>query len=248
MVEPALAPKTRSRRGWVVTAAAVMVVVGTARLGVWQLDRATQKQALQALIDARAALPPLDVQTLARTADQALVQHYRGVRLEGHWVAGATIFLDNRQMRARPGFFVVTPLALDDGTVVLVQRGWVGRDARERSLLPALPLMPGRVALQGRIAPPPQRLYEFDTDVTGPIRQNIDLDAFAHETRLTLRPLSIQQTVGDDGGGVLLRDWPSPSVDVDKNYGYAFQWFALACLVTGLYVWFQLIRPHRRVR
>ncbi len=248
MVESALAPKTRSRRSWVVTAAAVAVAVGTARLGVWQLDRATQKQALQALIDARAALPPLDAQALARTADEALAQHYRGVRIEGRWVAGATIFLDNRQMRARPGFFVVTPLALDDGTAVLVQRGWVGRDARDRSLLPALPLAPGRVVLQGRIAPPPQRLYEFDAEATGPIRQNIDLDAFAHETRQTLRPLSIQQTAGDDSGGVLLRDWPSPSVDVHKNYGYAFQWFALACLVTGLYVWFQLIRPRRRVR
>lgn len=228
--------------------AAVAAVVATARLGVWQLDRATQKQALQALIDARAALPPLDVQALARTADEALAQHYRGVRLEGRWVAGATIFLDNRQMRARPGFFVVTPLALDDGTAVLVQRGWVARDARERSRLPALPLTPGRVLLQGRIAPPPQRLYEFDAEASGPIRQNVDVDAFARESRLTLRPLSIQQADRDDTGGALLRDWPSPSVDVHKNYGYAFQWFALACLVTGLYVWFQLIRPRRRVR
>lgn len=248
MAEPAAARRPRSRRDWIVMLTAVAAVVATARLGVWQLDRAAQKQALQALIDARAALPPIDGPAMARAPDEALAQHYRRVRVEGYWVAEATIFLDNRQMRDRPGFFVVTPLALDDGTAVLVQRGWVARDARDRSLLPRLPLANARVALQGRIAPPPSRLYEFDAEATGPIRQNVDLAAFARETRRTLRPLSIQQTVGDDDGGALLRDWPSPSVDVQKNYGYAFQWFALACLVTGLYVWFQLIRPRRHVR
>ena len=39
---------------------------------------------------------------------------------------------------------------------------------------------------------------------------------------------------------------PRPAVDVHKHYGYAFQWFALAGLITILYVWFQLVRPARR--
>jgi surfeit locus 1 family protein len=46
-------------------------------------------------------------------------------------------------------------------------------------------------------------------------------------------------TVGDG----LMRQWPRPAVDVQKHYGYAFQWFALCGLMAGLYVWFQLIRP-----
>ena len=39
--------------------------------------------------------------------------------------------------------------------------------------------------------------------------------------------------------------WPAPAVNVQKHYGYAFQWFAMSALVVGLYVWFQLIRPQR---
>ena len=39
--------------------------------------------------------------------------------------------------------------------------------------------------------------------------------------------------------------WPEPAADVQKHYGYAFQWFALCALILGLYVWFQLIRPRR---
>jgi surfeit locus 1 family protein len=37
-------------------------------------------------------------------------------------------------------------------------------------------------------------------------------------------------------------------LDVSKHQGYAFQWFALCALISGLYVWFQLIRPRRRSR
>jgi len=43
-----------------------------------------------------------------------------------------------------------------------------------------------------------------------------------------------------------LREWPRPAVDVQKHYGYAFQWFALCALMAGLYVWFQLVRPRLR--
>ena len=50
---------------------------------------------------------------------------HRPVILHGHWLAAATVYLDNRQMNGRPGFYVLTPLQLDDRPeVVLVQRGW----------------------------------------------------------------------------------------------------------------------------
>ena len=49
--------------------------------------------------------------------------------------------------------------------------------------------------------------------------------------------------VADDG---LLRQWPAVAIDVGKHHGYAFQWFALCALITGLYVWFQLLRPRLR--
>ena len=72
---------------------------------------------------------------------------------------------------------------------------------------------------------------------------------FAAETGLALRPVSVLQADtaanADDG---LLRQWPLPAVDVQKHYGYAFQWFAMASTMTGLYVWFQLIRPRLRRR
>jgi len=233
----------------VVTLAALVCAAVTARLGFWQLDRGAQKTALQAAIDARATLAPLAEADLATDAARAAAQHHRPVRLSGHWSASHTVFLDNRQMGGRPGFYVVTPLKLADGRAVLVQRGWAPRDLRDRARVPA-PLTPAApVVVTGRLAPAPGRLYEFDSpsaDAAGPIRQNLDLAAFARETGLVLLPSSVLQTepaVPQDG---LLRDWPAPSLGVAKHHGYAFQWFGLSALVVLLYVWFQLIQPRRR--
>lgn len=237
----------RARR-IVLLIAAIGVCLLTARLGVWQLDRAAQKIALKQSIDERSALPPLPAQALAASADELPAQVHRRITLAGEWVGAATVFLDNRQMNGRVGFFVVTPLKLADGSAVLVQRGFVVRDVDERARLPAITTPPGPVSVDGRIAPPPARLYELGGSDSGAIRQNLDLSAFARETRLVLRPLSVLQL---DGGSVrsadgLQRDWPQAQVDVSRHHGYAFQWFALCALVAGLYVWFQIIRPRRR--
>jgi surfeit locus 1 family protein len=237
---------TAAGRHGLVLVAAVLAAGVTARLGFWQLDRAAQKNRLQAALELRVAMPPLPPAELARDAQTAAAQHHRTVRLEGQWLTAATIYLENRQMNGRPGFYAVTPLRLDDGSAVLVQRGWLPRDLMDRTRIAAAPPTAGRVFVQGRIAPAPGRLYEFETAASGPIRQNLDLDGYARETGLPLRPLTLLQEEGpsplEDG---LLRQWPRPAADVHKHYGYAFQWFALSALILGLYVWFQLIRPRR---
>ncbi len=237
---------------WVVLVAAVLTAGVTARLGVWQLDRAAQKTALQASLDARRHLPELMSAELPGDARALADVLHRRIRLQGVWVPEHTVYLENRQMQGRPGFFAVTPLALSDGTAVLVQRGWLPRDLRDRTRVQAPALPAGRVELSARIAPPPARLYDFDAAAEGPIRQNLDVTAFALETRLKLRPLSVLEldeapvdTRQAPNPDRLLRDWPYPAADVHKHHGYAFQWFALSALTVGLYIWFQILRPRR---
>ena len=167
------------------------------------------------------------------------------MRLRGEWVARRTVFLDNRQMNGVPGFYVVTPLRLEGGAgSVLVQRGWAPRNFSRREALPPVETPDGPVEVSGRLAPPPAKLYDFDAEEHGPIRQNLDLARFRAETGLALLPLSVQQSGAPSGG--LLRQWPRPGSGAEKNYGYAFQWWALAGLIAILYVWFQLVLPRRR--
>lgn len=227
-------------RFWAVTLAAMLGMGVTASLGRWQLGRAAEKEVLQAAIEARAQLPVLDARSAAG-ADAPPDLLHRRVEARGQWVDGRTVFLDNRQMNGRPGFFVVTPLRLEgDGGVLLVQRGWVPRNFEDRTRVPAIETSPGTVVVQGRLAAPPSRLYEMGPAETGAIRQNLDLAQFRAETGLPLAALSIQQTGAAADG--LQRDWPQINTGVDKHYGYAFQWFGLCALMAILYVWFQIVR------
>lgn len=232
-------------RDVIVLLAAVAGALATARLGLWQLDRAAQKTALHEAMRSRAALPPLDGTQLAHSATQAAEQLHRRVVLEGRWQASRSIYLDNRQMQGRPGFFVVTPLLLAEGDAVLVQRGWIARDVQQRTRLAPFATPDGVVSIEGRIAPGLARLYEFDAAASGPIRQNLDVAAYAREIGLPLRPLAVVQIDGSTADG-LRRQWQPEVPDVSKHHGYAVQWFALSALITGLYVWFQLLRPRLR--
>jgi surfeit locus 1 family protein len=249
MSAPAQAPAgllrhPRARAAVTLLATLVGVAIG-ARLGVWQLDRAEQKIAAQTMLEARAREPVLDNGSLARSAVAAPAQHFRRVVLTGRWIAERTVFLDNRPMDGRVGFFVVTPLALAPGPgVVLVERGWAARNFADRADLPQPVTPAGPVQIEGIVAAAPGRLFEFAAAASGPIRQNLDIASFARETGLDLLPLSVRQL--DSPGtrpDALRRNWPAPATDVQKHHGYAFQWFALAAALAFLYVWYQFIRP-----
>ena len=240
---PAMKRCAPSSRFLVVTVAALVVSWGTFSLGQWQLRRAAEKENLQASIMAQSQRKALNASDVAQL-DHFELENHRLVSLEGVWQSSKTLFLDNRPMGEKTGFWVYTPLALDGShRMVLVQRGWVPRDFLDRSKLPVIETPTGRVTVQGRIAPPPSKLYAFNGEDMGQIRQNIDLAALRKETGLSLLEVSVVQTGSPSEG--LRRDWPAPDMGVDRHYGYAFQWFALCALAVGLFGWFQVWLPYR---
>ena len=236
----------RARR-WAVLIAAVLTCALTARLGFWQLDRAAQKTALQQALNEQRQKPMLSQAELAGTPEQLALQVHRAVALQGHWLPEHTVYLDNRQMNGRAGFFAVTPLMLGDGTAVLVQRGWFARDIMDRTRIVATAAPAGMHRVVGRIALSPSRLFEFAGTDEGTIRQNIDVASFKMERKLPLRLLTVvQEDVPEAVSDGLLRQWAQPSLGVEKHHGYAFQWFALCALTAGLWLWLQVLQPRRR--
>jgi surfeit locus 1 family protein len=231
----------------VIAAAAVLGIALTGSLGAWQWSRGAQRSALQQAVEARERAAPLDAaQLLAARAPEVQLLH-RTVLLRGQWLPQHTVFLDNRQMNGVPGFYVVTPLRIADSqAVVLVQRGWVQRNFERREALPQVDTPAGAVEVRGRLAPPPAKLYAFAGEEKGAIRQNLDLARFRAETGLPLLAVSVQQAGAPSEG--LLRQWPQAGSGAGKNFGYAFQWWAMAALIAILYVWFQLVLPRRLAR
>ena len=240
------AVKPTATRTVLIALATVVTMAITGSLGFWQLSRAAEKQALEDLIDARANLPALTNRDVASDG-QGVEGFYRPIRFSGEWVAAATVFLDNRPMGGRSGFIVVTPLRLEgEDRVILVQRGWVPRNFTDRTQVPAIPTPSGAVAIEGRLAPPPSHLFELGPSEPGPIRQNIDINAFSQATGLNLVNASVLQTA--PSASEFERDWPRYAAGKQKNYGYAFQWFAMCATAAFLYLWFQIISPRRKLR
>lgn len=235
---------SQKARFWMVTIAAVLMAALTFSLGQWQLDRAAQKAALQASLDQQRTRPVLTHAELLASTDLASLKDRR-VELPGRWLPEQTVYLDNRPMNQKPGFWVLTPLLIEGSDkAVLVQRGWIPRDFQDRSRLAPVETPAGAVSVQGRMAPAPGKLYEFDGAAKGRIRQNLDIAEFQAETGLPLLRVLVIET-GQASQG-LLREWASPLTGVDKHHGYAVQWFGLSALVSGLYLWFQWLLPWRR--
>lgn len=238
------------RRFWWVLLAAMVSASLTASLGFWQLRRAALKESVQSTLDQRMAMPILSNADLASLDSTASVLH-RSATLKGQWLPHATVFLDNRQMNQRQGFYVVTPFKLaDDGRLLLVQRGWVPRDFQDRTRVPRISSPAGWVEVSGRMAAAPARVYELGPSDSGLIRQNLSVAAVAQDLAAEVIDGSLVQLTPsphapDDG---LVRQWPQVASDVHKHHGYAFQWFGLCALIVVLYVWFQIISPLRQRR
>jgi surfeit locus 1 family protein len=219
------------------------VVVLTTRLGFWQLSRAHQREALNAhMLEFQHETPiPLDGKPLSL----ASIEYHRVVA-RGRLLPEQTVLLDNRPYQDQPGFYVVMPLVLDGGGAVLVNRGWLPRNSQDRTQIGSFRTPAGEVEITGVARANPGEAFELGHGGSAPhtkIRQNLVIDEYAGETGLPLQPFVIQQTgVLDDG---LVRDWPVQTADVQRNYGYMVQWWAMAvaALGFGLYAAWRAGRP-----
>ncbi len=105
--------------------AGVLAIVTAAiciRLGVWQLDRLSQRRARNATVIARLQAPPASLAALPEDS----TARYRRVRVSGTYDFDHEIVLTDRTRGGSPGVNLITPLRTDDSSrAVLVNRGWV---------------------------------------------------------------------------------------------------------------------------
>ncbi|PCE25786.1 hypothetical protein BWP39_14765 [Paraburkholderia acidicola] len=220
---------------WLPALLILVVVALTVRLGFWQRDRAHQKEALQAHIVQFEHAP---AQTVSAAPVALKDIEFHRVRALGQFVPERVVYLDNRPYNDQAGFYVVMPFKLAGGGYVLVNRGWLPRNASERTAIEPYDTPKGEIEIEGIARADASKAFELGQGGSAAhqaIRQNLDVAAYAVETGLPLQPFVIQQ-VSDDGDR-LVRDWPAPTTGVERNYGYMLQWWgmAIAALVFGLY-------------
>ena len=217
-------------------ATVLLVLLGIA-LGQWQERRAAQKIALQTKLAERAVQPPLVLGAQLVGRDEV---EYRPVSVAGEFVADWPLFLDNRPQQGKVGFYLLMPFKIaGSNTHVLVARGWLPRYNGEHDRLPEFATPQGTVIVTGIAKAGMGKVMQLgDPAAVKPsaILQNLTPDQFADASKLTMQPFFIEQTGPAMAGDNLVRDWPAPSLGVEKHQGYAFQWYALAVMALLFFV------------
>ena len=211
------------------------------RLGFWQLDRLEQRRARNAVVLAgmRQAPRPIDPGLLAEMRRDPARLAYRRVVARGRYMPAAEIVLRGRVEGGRPGVHLATPLLLEDGSMLLVNRGWVpAADAVTPAERPAASA--GTVAVEGILQEVPITEDRGGRSISArgdtAYRR---LDRGAARARLGPRVLPMYlQLLGDTGAARSLPvAVPPPPLDEGPHLGYAIQWFSFALIgVVGLFV------------
>ena len=213
---------------WTALVAAGLCALGVA-LGNWQSDRAAQKRVIA---DGLARYQRAPATRLGADADAAGDYLWHRVEARGEFDAKHTLFLGNRLYRGRPGYYVVTPLRIENGPrYVLVLRGWLPSSGNAP---PAHAVPPGIRVITGLAVPGVARIYEPGAPGHGRVRQNIDVAGFELESGLSLHPFFIEQRDASEEG--LVQDWPAHDALLDKHRMYAGQWYSLAALSVVIFL------------
>lgn len=211
-------------------------------LGTWQVQRGLAKEAILA---ERAAARQTAPRPLPPAGQSAARLHGQAVAVEGRYDGARQILLDNQVWNERVGYRVWTPLRLDDGRLVLVDRGWVplGPD-RSQPPRPRAPAGETKVRGIWRDLPEPglRLAAPGACDQTGWPRILNYPDHEQVACQYAEPVVNGLLLLAEDAPGGFPRDWDDTGLPPLRHYGYAAQWYALALAVAVLFVVLNLKR------
>jgi cytochrome oxidase assembly protein ShyY1 len=229
--------RSRRRRVAIVAIAAIVAATCVA-LGFWQLQRLADRRARNAAIEHERSRDPV----LITTAVGGAVEPYTPVRASGTFDAEREVLVYGRSLDGEPGHLVVTPLVLEDGTAVLVIRGWVPFDHQTVPVADAAPPA-GEVSIHGFLVPD-----EGDgstvPDESGVIGR-LDVEGVGSTLPYPVLALAIRQKEqAPPQPSELPIPLPQEELSAGPHLSYAIQWFCFAAIsVVGAVI---LVRRERR--
>lgn len=199
------------------------------------MNRANEKEQLQAAYDQGAADAPISLSAAAVSVDAVRLHR---IEARGEFVPEAMVLLDNRIHAGVAGYHVLMPLRIAGSSMhVLVNRGWIAAGT-DRKQLPQIRTPAATVSITGVAVVPGRFLELAKTDESGVVWQNLTIDRFVEHKGLAMQPIVMEQTGDVDDG--LVRSWPRPDFGISKHYGYAVQWFSFCGLIVFLYGYFHV--------
>ena len=221
------------------TIAFIVAFICFIQLGFWQLERASEKNNINSNYTLRQddALINLN-NTNSINNKEALL--WRRAEVNGSFLNKKNIILDNQIFNQIAGFNILTPFLIKDSNyVVLINRGWHPNLA-SRDLIPDIQNLEGIKALKGHIAKFPSSGISLGQNNIETLNasvfrmQRLDFDELKYFLTFNLLPYMIYIDPLIDKGNYNTFKLPAP--DSEKNYGYAFQWFAFAFTLLIIFI------------
>ena len=226
-------------RRWVLFALFV-VVLGAAcwRLGVWQFDRLQERHAENAIISRNLGAPPVPA-TRVMEPDRPLPAQlqWRRVTATGTFDQADETIVRYQTLDGRPGAQVVTPLRLETGASVLVDRGWFPTTNDPTAPVNPPDPAPGTVTVVGWAVPSQDGDPDEVTPLHGEVRL-ISSSGFAGEVEPPLLQGYISARAETPAPQAPLVRAETPVLDSGPHFFYGLQWWFFAALAVGGFVYF----------
>ncbi len=211
---------------WAVLCLTVLAIGVLVKLGMWQLDRAREKQALMANLQARENVTlswPLSAGSPGRLAGHRLT----GVATP---VPGRALLLDNQTLEGQVGYRWLQPVRVDGQAFpwLLLDLGFIPVPRGSR-VLPGLPALPERFEMAGRLYQVGHNPLNPDLlPEPGPVTriQALDVAQLSAHWGVPVAPVVLLLESPAELG--FERTWTPVTLSPEKHQGYALQWFGLA--------------------
>lgn len=244
-------PRSRTTLAALCTAAA-LAFAGFMSLGIWQVKRLAWKEALIERIDRHIHANPVPAPAPSQwPAVQRDTDEYRRVSLRGRFSHDREVLV-RASTELGSGYWVMTPLLSEQGFWVLVNRGFVSPELRERGKRQDQePTGTQDVIGLLRLSEPEGSLLQKNDAPHGRWYSR-DVQAITASQALTGAPVApyFVDLAAAKGGMPSSSVWPRPGLTVvqfsNNHLVYALTWFALAAMTAGALGY--LVVDERRLR
>lgn len=216
------------------TIAAIPTLAMLLYLGTWQVIRMQWKEALIDEFTTRATTTAIT----PPAADEAGDMRYQRLAASGVWMHHAEVQLTGRTFEGTAGYHVITPMRLDDGRILILNRGWVSQDYRRPEKRPSS-LDAGPVTVDAILRLPFRKGYFVpDNNPEGDDWFTLNIgDIQSHHDLGDAVITSYSADVMRPDGPYVLPIGAAVEIDIpNDHWHYALTWYGLALGLIGVYI------------
>ena len=199
----------------------------TLSLGIWQINRGYEKKELENIYSLQQSYP---IEEITYNLDSE-INLYRSVSIKGKFLEDL-FYLDNKIHNGKPGVVVMSPFELNDGSVLMISRGWV--EMTDRNNFKRINTPEESLTLVGTLRPSSTGLTlssntTLELENSFFLIQALDLSEIKSIIGRDLKASVLE--LSDLSPASFTSIWKPINLSSYRHFGYAFQWFGLSIVI-----------------